>query len=158
MRVLTLIVLAVLVACEGPVGPEGPQGPQGVAGEKGDTGPAGRTPESVYLEAPLITSETYQGADSFYLASDRITQANFRGVFLKVRWAAGPVGFVPLEYLVSNYVSVVPEDFEITTPVVSVQQGRVVVYDPNQIVVRIINGAGDVFTPLAMAVLIAESQ
>ena len=37
----SLLLLVVLLACEGPEGPEGPQGPVGPAGESGTTGAAG---------------------------------------------------------------------------------------------------------------------
>jgi Collagen triple helix repeat (20 copies) len=36
-----VLLLAVLIACEGPMGPAGPTGPQGTAGPQGPAGPTG---------------------------------------------------------------------------------------------------------------------
>ena len=44
---LPLLVLALVVACEGPVGPQGPQGPQGAEGPAGAVGPQGPAGKSV---------------------------------------------------------------------------------------------------------------
>jgi cytochrome c553 len=40
-RILALLFVLALAACEGPTGPEGPQGSEGLAGPQGPAGPAG---------------------------------------------------------------------------------------------------------------------
>ena len=163
---LPLILGASLVACEGPVGPAGPAGPpgppgaqglQGVAGEDGEDGQDGQdgvSPEGTFVEVGVPPND-YQGG--FIIRVGRLTETNFRGLFMKVNWDDGGSAFMPMEYLVSLYVSLTPEDEESITPLLIVSEGQIVVEDPQRVVLLLLNpNLWNSFTPVALAVLLAD--
>ena len=151
-----IVALALLLAaCEGPMGPQGEQGEQGVAGLAGPKGDPGEAPEGVFIEVRMPTESDYDEEGRFAIAAGPLTPANFRGLFVKVRWTAGGViGYVPFEYLVSLWVSVVPEERELIVPVLGVEEGQLEIIDPARVTIQVVEWlAGDA---LALAVLISE--
>ena len=153
-RAILSVVLLSLLGCEGPMGPEGPQGIQGPKGDKGDKGDPGETPEGAFVEVRMPTEDDYDERGRFGIAARAVNPVNFRGLFVKVRWDAGNViGYVPFEYLVSLWVSLVPEESELLVPVVNVLEGRVEVVDPQRVTIQVVEFlAGDA---LGLAILIS---
>ena len=108
-----------------PMGPEGPQGIQGPKGDKGDKGDPGETPEGAFVEVGMPTEDDYDEIGRFGIRARAVNPANFRGLFVKFRWdATDNIGYVPFEYLVSLWVSLVPEERELIVPVVNVGDVR----------------------------------
>ncbi len=153
-RAILSLVLLALLGCEGPMGPEGPQGIQGPKGDKGDKGDPGETPEGVFVEVRMPTEADYDERGRFGIPARDVNPANFRGLFVKVRWDAGnSIGYVPFEYLVSLWVSLVPEESELLVPWINVREGIVEVIDPERVTIRVVELlAGDA---LGLAVLIS---
>ena len=153
-RAILSVVLLALLGCEGPMGPEGPQGIQGDKGDKGDKGDPGETPEGTFVEVRMPTEDDYDEEGRFGIPARAVNPANFRGLFVKFRWdETNNIGYVPFEYLVSLWVSLVPEERELLVPVINVGEGGVEVLDPERITIQVVQLlAGDV---LALAILIS---
>ena len=138
-RIVSILAL-VLVACEGPVGPAGPPGPQGEPGERGIPGTPAETPEGVFIEVPFPTDSDYDTEGRLRIQAEAISPTTFRGLFVKVRWdETDTIGYVPLGYLVSLWVSVVGEGDEGFTPVVAVGDGGVEILDRELVIIRIVS-------------------
>lgn len=138
-----------LVACEGPAGPMGPAGPQGPQGEigpqgsrgevgpQGEIGPRGQTGpsrEGVIIERQLSRS-LYDENGSIFIEDDRITPTTFQALYLKTSFPdLGPdaVAYIPLDYLLVFAVSIVPEEDELETPIVTIIEGMLWIADPNR--------------------------
>lgn len=158
-RAILSVVLLALLGCEGPMGPAGPQGIQGPKGEKGDKGDPGETPEGAFVEVRMPTEDDYDERGRFTIMARAVNPANFRGLFVKIRWhETNNIAYLPFEYLVSLWVSLVPEESELLVPVVSVGtgdvEGYVEVLDPQRVTIRVVELlAGDA---LGLAILISE--
>ena len=153
-RAILSVVLLALLGCEGPMGPEGPQGLQGPKGDKGDKGDPGETPEGAFVEARMPTEDDYDEAGRLAISARAVNPTNFRGLFVKVRWDAGnAIGYVPFEYLVSLWVSLVPEERELVVPVIAVGEGAVQIADPQRVTIQVVQLLdGEI---LALAILIS---
>ena len=177
---VVLILLASLSACEGPVGPAGPQGepgpqgaqgeqgpqgqpgPQGAPGEegpqgdKGDPGRDGSALQGEFLELGLPGEVDYDDS-GFAISSDRITPNNYLGLYVKIRWDSGGSAYIPVEYMVMMYVSVVEEERELETPIVAVEQGRLTVFDPKRVILTMVQPQiWSGFIPVGLAVLLSD--
>ena len=174
-RIMMVALACMLAACEGPTGPAGPagpqgekggQGPQGEQGERGEQGPQGPqgpqgeagSSEYVYIVVPPPTENNWSG-NNLRIASDHIHPGTYRGLFLRVEWADGSTGYLPFEYLVSLWVSLVPENEEVGVPVVNVEVGLLEVFDPNRVTLEIIQFiTGGQVTALAILVAAAATD
>ena len=136
------------------MGPEGAMGPQGQQGPKGDRGDPGETPAGTFIEARFPTGSDYDAKGRFAIRSRAISETSFRGLFVKIRWESGAIAYMPLEYLVSLWVSLIAEENEKVTPVVSVADGVIEVLDSERIIIRVVEVlTGDV---LGLAVLVSR--
>ena len=123
-----------LVACEGPAGPMGPVGPQGPQGEIGSQGEIGPPREGVIIERQLSRS-IYDEGGNIFIEDDRITPTTFQALYLKTAFPdLGPdaVAYIPLDYLLVFAVSIVPEEDELETPIVTIIEGMLWITDPNR--------------------------
>ena len=127
MRIVLPLVLAVAVflGCEGPAGPMGPEGSQGPPGVQGPPGPS---TVGVLIEQPLSMS-AYNETGEIIIRDSRITPQTFRLLYLKLAFE-DETAYFPLDYLMLTGVSVSPEDEGSGTPVLVVEDGRLVISDP----------------------------
>ena len=133
MRIALPVVLAIafLVGCEGPAGPMGPQGTQGQEGSQGPPGaqgPPGPSTVGVLIEQPLSMS-AYNETGEIIIRDSRITPQTFRLLYLKLAFE-NEVVYFPLDYLMLSGVSVTPEDGGSGTPVLILEDGRLIISDP----------------------------
>ena len=129
-----------LVACEGPagpMGPAGPQGPQGEVGPQGEIGPRGETGpprEGIIIERQLSRS-LYDADGNIVIEDARITPTTFQALYLKAAFpnlGSDAVAYMPLDYLLVFAVSIVPEEDELETPIVTIIEGMLWITDPNR--------------------------
>ena len=166
-KCLTALVFAAvlaLVACEGPVGPagpagsQGPKGEQGPRGEQGIPGKDGESLEGVFVSTPLPTANSYGENGVFTLVSDLITPENFLGLYVQVSWDEGGTAYIPLENMVTMYVSLAGEDDELQTPVLIVDAGQIHVLDPRGVILFMVQpDLWTGFTPDRLAILLARA-
>ena len=153
----SVLLAAALAACEGPAGPMGPQGEtgpqgrQGEVGQQGESGPPGeRGPqgeagprgepgppaEGVIIDWRLAGS-SYDLDGNINIEDDRITPTTFRVLYLKAEFGSDIVAYVPLDYMLVSEVSIVSEMEELETPVLFIAEGRLLIVDPNRVLLRV---------------------
>ena len=94
----------------------------------------------VFIEVPFPTDSDYDTEGRLRIQAEAISPTTFRGLFVKVRWdETDTIGYVPLGYLVSLWVSVVGEGDEGLTPVVAVGDGGVEILDRELVIIRIVS-------------------
>ena len=137
-----------LVACEGPAGPMGPVGPEG---SQGETGPPR---EGVIIERQLSRS-LYDADGNIVIEDDRITPTTFRALYLKTTFSnlgSDVVAYIPLDYLIVFSVSLVPEEDELETPLLTILEGLLLIADPNRSLLTAGLGIDEVDVDLAILV------
>ena len=107
---------------QGETGPEGPRGPQG------EVGPAA---EGILIEK-LLSASAYDEDGFITITDSRITPTSFRAVYLKFDYGNGTVGYLPLDYLLIDSVSLTLEEFELNTPIIIVAEGGMAIIDTRE--------------------------
>ena len=145
MRLAAILAILAFVACEGPVGPTGPQGekgepgPRGEQGQPGIQGPPG-TSESRRVEFDLPTEADYNqnGVIEFGFV-EGLTPRTFRGLWLEENIGnQGDTGYLSFEGLATLMVSLLPEEQEVLTPIIVIQDSRLGIDDQNRMVLALL--------------------
>ena len=156
-RVLTMMLIAALAACEGPAGPTGPQGPQGIQGEKGDTGDKGDPgepavdKEEVYIEM-RISQSAYNEGNEILIRDRRISPETYREFYLSFLGEDGQPLHVPAAFLITLLVSLLPESDEWGTPVPRVEDGLITIADSEGMLLDLAEAFGDLSIVILLVV------
>ncbi len=157
-RVLPMVLIAALAACEGPAGPTGPQGPQGIQGEKGDTGSKGDPGEpAVYKEEVFIemriSRSAYNRDNEILIRDGRISPETYREFYLSFPGEDGQALHVPAAYAITLLVSLLDESDEWGTPVPRVEDGQIAIEDSERMLLDMAEAfGGDLFIVILLVV------
>ena len=141
-----------LVACEGPAGP---MGPQGEVGPQGEIGPPR---EGIIIERQLSRS-LYDADGNIVIEDGRITPTTFQALYLKAAFPSlGPdaVAYIPLDYLLVFAVSIVPEEDELETPILTIIEGMLLITDPNRDLLAVALGSFFDGIDVNLAILVSQ--
>ena len=125
VSLFVLLLLFVFVACEGPAGPTGPVGPQGPRDIQGEPGPPR---EALIIERSLSNALYENGL--IFIEDSRIVPTAFQSLYIKLDDAL----YLPVNYVVVEAVPFLPD--EASTVVVFLEEGALLIRDPNQIILK----------------------